>query len=731
MKNLIVLLLVYCSTTLSYSQTVISGFIKDENGTLLIGANVYIEGTYDGTSSNDKGFYTFTTYELGKQLLKVDYIGYNSFAQEINLTTHLIHKNIKLTESFNQLNAVTISAGTFEASDKKKSIAITSLDMVTTPSATGDIYGALQTLPGTTTVGESGRLYIKGGDSRESKTFIDGMLVYVPYSSSAPNTAVRGRFNPFMFSGIMFSTGAYSAEYGQALSGILALKTNELRIEDQLNISILTVGVGLSGTKTFEKSSITSSINYNNLTPYMKLVPQYTNWNDEPSSVNGEVSYRLKTKKSGMLKLYGKISQSNLSLFQPNIELLDNQNQYNLTNNNLFINGSWTGELWNNWIVTSGVSFTYNNDNVKLDTAKYNEYLKGGHAKAMVSKKVTDKIKIKFGTELYSKKIMHEFLSFSNSIKQDYTNNTLSGFIETELYTSNNFVARIGGRIEYSNYLYKWNIAPRISTAYKFNNESQISFAYGWFFQDPADDYLLYANSLEYERADHYTLNYQFEKNKRVIRGELFYKEYKNLVKFTDKPFYLPDGYSNMGYGNALGFDIFYRDNKTIKNGEYWISYSYIDSKKNYLDFPETAIPNYINKHNLTFVYKHWVSNLRSKIGISYKMASPRAYNNPNSPIFNGEQTIPYQTLDLNWSFLYRQNIVLYASVSNVPGFKQNFGYNYSTHPNENGIYEKTPIMPGAKRFFLVACFITLSKKGEINQMDKINNSGASPQSMR
>ena len=71
MKNLIVLFLIYCTATLSYSQTVISGIIKDENGTLLIGANVYIEGTYDGTSSNDKGFYTFTTYELGKQLLKV------------------------------------------------------------------------------------------------------------------------------------------------------------------------------------------------------------------------------------------------------------------------------------------------------------------------------------------------------------------------------------------------------------------------------------------------------------------------------------------------------------------------------------------------------------------------------------------------------------------------------------------------------------------------------------
>jgi hypothetical protein len=112
---------------------------------------------------------------------------------------------------------------------------------------------------------------------------------------------------------------------------------------------------------------------------------------------------------------------------------------------------------------------------------------------------------------------------------------------------------------------------------------------------------------------------------------------------------------------------------------------------------------------------------LRSQLGASYKLASPRYYNNPNSVVFNNERTIPYQTLDLNWSFLYRQNVIIYASISNVPGFKQHYGYNYTSTPNADGVYEATPILPAAKRFFLVACFITLSRQGDINQMDKIN----------
>ena len=80
--------------------------------------------------------------------------------------------NIRLKEAFNQMNAVTITVGTFEASDKKQAVTITSLDMMTTAGAAGDVYGGLQSLPGTTTNGESGSLFVKGGDSEESQTYI-------------------------------------------------------------------------------------------------------------------------------------------------------------------------------------------------------------------------------------------------------------------------------------------------------------------------------------------------------------------------------------------------------------------------------------------------------------------------------------------------------------------------------------------------------------------------------
>ena len=66
---------------------------------------------------------------------------------------------------------------------------------------------------------------MRGGDAVESKTIVDGLLIQNPYDSSVPHIPQRGRFTPFEFEGTVFSTGGYSAQYGQALSSVVDLTT--------------------------------------------------------------------------------------------------------------------------------------------------------------------------------------------------------------------------------------------------------------------------------------------------------------------------------------------------------------------------------------------------------------------------------------------------------------------------------------------------------------------------
>jgi len=302
----------------AFTQTVISGKVAGVEG-IIPGASVYLEGTYDGTSTNDMGEFSFSTSKTGKVSLKVESIGYKPYTKEIDLTKRQVNIEVNLEAEFIRLNAVTITAGTFEASDKKQANILTPLDMITTAGAAGDVYGALQTLPGTTTNGESGKLFVKGGDSEESQTYIDGSIVYAPYSSSAPNMSVRGRFNPFMFKGTIFSTGGYSSEYGQALSSVLLLNTNDMPAEEQLDLSFMTVGLGVAGTKLWKTGAVTASLAYNDLSPYMWIVPQNYNWVKYPSSTEGAVSLRQKTGKTGMLKLYSSYGNSRFAINQEDL----------------------------------------------------------------------------------------------------------------------------------------------------------------------------------------------------------------------------------------------------------------------------------------------------------------------------------------------------------------------------------------------------------------------------
>ena len=722
MKTVLLFLTLVFISGFCLSQTQISGSISDIKGESLPGANVYLEATYSGTSSDAAGKFSFTHAKSGDYTLIVEFIGYEDFKKAIKLEGNSIQIDIILKEAFNQLNAVTITAGNYGSGEGGKVVVMSSLDVLTTAGALGDVTGAMQTLPGTTTNGESGKLFVHGGNGNETGTYIDGIFVAKPYTSSAPNMAVRGRFNPFMFNGTAFSTGGYSAEYGQALSSILSLNTNDIPDEESLNFSIMTIGADAAGTKKWNSGAITASVNYMNLKPYMELVPQNYVWNKQPEALGGAISFRQKTAKNGLLKVYATADQSNLSQYLPEQGEKSSDEPLGLTNNNLFLNTSWRGMVNSKWVIKTGGSYTLNKDFYQKDTGKLTETLNAAHLKATAKHKIKEKIHLLFGSEYFYKNFEQQFST--NTVPGDsatqYIDHKGVVFTELEVFTSSHFVLNGGLRSEYSTYLNKYNLAPRFSAAFRFKDESQLSMAYGWFFQDPINTLMINNPALTNERANHLILSYNRQWKGRTLRVELFHKAYHDLVKYQTNGFN-KSSFSNDGNGFASGIDIFWRDNKTIKNGQYWVSYSFLNSKRNFNDYPTTAIPTFVSKHSVSVVYKHWIQKWRSQISATFQYGSPRVYNNPNSPAFNDGHLPSFKTLNMSWSYLFKQNIIFHFSVSNIPGFKNVFGYNYSPAPNSEGIFESTQILPSADRFFFIGCFITLSKKGEMNQLDKIN----------
>ncbi|HSN60799.1 MAG TPA: carboxypeptidase-like regulatory domain-containing protein, partial [Ferruginibacter sp.] len=210
MKHIFFLLLMAVSY-MGFAQVTLKGKMTDTKNNPLRGASITIKDSYDGTTTDSLGKFSFTTTEKGNVVLEATLSGYSSYVKNILLEGKDIELVISVKELITELNAVVITAGSFEASDKKKGTVLTPLDIVTTASAEGDITGALKTLPGTQQVGETGGLFVRGGSAAEAKIYIDGNLVNNFFYSSLPGIASRGRFNPFLFKGTIFSAGGYSA----------------------------------------------------------------------------------------------------------------------------------------------------------------------------------------------------------------------------------------------------------------------------------------------------------------------------------------------------------------------------------------------------------------------------------------------------------------------------------------------------------------------------------------
>lgn len=707
-------------TTLAFSQTKVSGKVTDEKGEPVIGANILIKGSYDGISTEADGSFTFTTTETGNQVLVVSSIGYTAFEQVIDLRGKDVTLTINLKEEFNELEAVVISAGSFTAGEEKRRTILKAVDIATTAGATADIAGALNTLPGTTKVGETGRLFVRGGDDSEARTFIDGMAVLNSYQASAPNTPTRSRFMPFMFKGTSFSTGGYSAEYGQALSSALVLNSKDKAEMNQTDIGILSVGGEVAHTQVFDRSSVSGKVGYTNLSPYYNLIDQRVDWKDPYKMLESNAAFRQELgTNGGYLKVYGNYSDTEFSLYEHDIAEPQNKQLQEIRNQYAYGNVAYQQPLNEKWSVRGGLSYSYSNNDIKIDGLPMGELEKGAHVKGVLENSLTEKIELRFGTEILTRQYTaSRYDEGSDQTQSLGFDELISGtFAETEFYLSNTVVARAGARLEYNALIDKGFLDPRFSIAYKPFEKGQFSFAYGKFRQYAKNEYVRMNNELNNETAEHFILNYQVITDSRTFRVETYYKKYADLVKFGNPEQTI---INNTGNGYARGAEVFWRDSKTLKNVDYWVSYSFLDTKREYLNYPYEAMPTYASKHNFSFVYKHFINKLKSQVGVTYSYGSPRPYNNPNEDKFNAGRTPSYHDLSANVAYLPKNWLIVYVSCTNLLGRDNIFGYEYSATPDVNGVYASRPITQPARHFLLVGIFITLSKNKSVNQLPNL-----------
>jgi len=725
-RTLFVLPFLLLATASSWAQAVISGKVTDEKDKPLSGASVYLDNTLDGGTTDSTGAFKFTTTEKGDQTIVASSVGHSNGGAPIKVDGNVSGIKIKLKSNYHDLDEVTITAGSYEASDNNKTV-LKPLDIVTTAGAQADVIKAIETLPGTQQTGTQNGLFVRGGDASEASILVDEMVVQNAFFSGAPGVATRSRFNAFQYQGVSFSSGGYSARYGQALSSVLELNTLDLPDKSNINLGLNMAGVYASGTKLWKNSSLDLGGSYNDLTPFYGIAATNFKFYDVPRNEGGNIRYAWKPNKNGILKIAANGTNTTSGIAVPNpyaydtipsdakYKSLGDTVNYRTKEQNYYSNVSYKQMFGSKYSLYTAASYSYDQTNSDLGSVPIDE--KDQRAQYRIEGKdyINSRLNLLLGGEVQNYSIQKSFDTF----KQTFTETQAAGYLEAEWTPINWLAFRPGVRYEYSALLGRSDIAPRFSMAVKTGHYSQASFATGMFYQDPDNVYLLAGfHHLNFQEATHFILNWQYVKDDRTLRLEGYYKSYNDLIReHLSDSLFDPNAYrfvfsneqvDNSGHGYAQGLELFWRDKKSVKNLDYWISYSYIDTRRLYKNYVAEATPDFIANHNLNLVTKYFVDKWHTNFSATYTFASGRPYYNRFNPTFLGDRTPDYNNLALTVVYLKsfgKWFTAMYASLDNITNAHNVFGYRYS-----NDGTQRYPMVPALYRSIFVGINVSLTQ---------------------
>jgi hypothetical protein len=668
----------------------VNGNITSESGEKLTYVNVYFMDTLEGTISDSTGNFSIKTKLGGHRILRISHIGFEQVDLSLSVNSDMKSIEVVLEKSFMEMDQVTVSASSFTMADEEGQT-LTSMDIVTTAGAAADIFRAIQTFPGVNSVDEGAGMYVRGGDVSETTVILDQATISHPYKYESDTGGYFGMISPFLLSGTYFSSGGFSAKYGNVLSGVLAMESLDLPTRSSVNIGAGLAALSLGGAWLIEpeKIGIQYSGNYSDTKYLFKVNGGEDRFKKVPISWDGNVNAVYKYSPMGQFKLF---HYSNLDEIGVNVETPTFDGIMLSDNGTQLTNIQWR-HLFGNGLVAKS-SFSLNKFNQGMAMGNFNRDMDDSLVKwrTDLSFTVSENMKINTG---FIADDLKTILAMTYPLDQNdlsetaktgtfdinYKTRHYGFYAETEMNLSRRLFSIIGLRSDVLDNPRQTEIDPRISLNYRLSDRQFLKVASGIYHQYPQAQYRDEWNgnpNLKAMQATHAIVGYEYKAEITNLKVELYQKNYTNLV--------LKDSvvnFTNDGKGYAYGADIFLKSNLPIISG--WVSYSYLQSERKELDHLKMSPTDYDINHNLTAALKMNIATVNS-LGLTYKYTTGKPFT-PARDEWNLARLPAMQRLDLSMSRIYffgtGKIMVIYGAISNVLDKENVYGYIYSPDYSE------------------------------------------------
>ena len=313
----------YAQRTHVLSQTLRGTIVDEDTKSPIIGANIIIVNSNPllGTVTDIDGKFKIENVPVGRHEIKVSYLGYESKTlpnQLIGSGKELI-LNIELTESVVKMNDITVVAGS-----ENKAAAVNEMAMISSRSfsveetkrfAAGASDPARMITAYAGVAGNGGddqnAIIIRGNSPRGLLWRLEGMEIPNPnhFASEGASSGGVSILSANTLAKSDFYTGAFPAEFGNALSGAFDIRlrngNNEKR-EYTFQAGILGIETALEGPfKKGGNSSYLINYRYSTLALFNKLGINIVSEDDETTYQDAAFKFTFPTKKAGTFSFYG------------------------------------------------------------------------------------------------------------------------------------------------------------------------------------------------------------------------------------------------------------------------------------------------------------------------------------------------------------------------------------------------------------------------------------------
>ena len=222
-RLILIISLLFVSIRL-FSQEVVklSGAVIDADNQPVELALVRIAGTTTGTTTNLEGKYELKINSADSVLVVFSCLGYKNEEHLLKNPKGNVKLNVQLQKKSIDLNEVVVTEFQKQQGTMQK---IKASDMQLMPNTSGGIEGMLATFAGVNSNNELSSQYsVRGGNFDENIVYINGIEIYRPLLVRSGQQEGMSVINPDLVSSISFSSGGFSAEYGDKMSSVLDIQ---------------------------------------------------------------------------------------------------------------------------------------------------------------------------------------------------------------------------------------------------------------------------------------------------------------------------------------------------------------------------------------------------------------------------------------------------------------------------------------------------------------------------